>query len=496
MTIPVTEATTPLLAPRVTAAAAGGQTRAVLGWKVVEYAGLAAFTVVVPRIMGPDRYGSFAAVMGIVGLLTMLAGIGAQATLGRFVPEYAETGRPDRIRQLFMQMLSARFGAALTLAVLLVLGLRRLLPEATPAVALLAGGTVLVGSVSLACFQLFYGLNRMRQWLVRDALVRPAVVALMVAAGGFAALDRAVASLLVAEVLFLLLGFFWARGFLTLERWEGGRRAFDEHLRFGLYFFGANLLLMAVWRGGEVAVVALSAQRAEVGFFNIANAVGMAFGALIGQLAAMLVPSIASLHVAGERQRVDAWLGYSLKYLTIATFAFVLVVDAVGEWVVGLLLGDAYRPVVPNLKVLMIGLLPLALVRTAVNQAILEKRPGRAALAAGAGLLTFVGLAAVLVPRIGGLGASFSVAGAVAAAGLVAYRQFALGNVLGVARFWRVVLPGIPALALTAVPGLPAALTASAALALYAALLWVARAVTADELRRLMRAVRGRRGEA
>jgi stage V sporulation protein B len=477
----------------VTAASAGGQTRDVLGLKVVEYAGLAAFTVVVPRLMGPDRYGSFAAVMGMVGLLTMLAGIGAQATLGRFVPEYAGTGRADRVRQLFMQVLSARFGAALVLSVALLLGMARLLPEATATVALLAAGTVLAGSLSLACFQLFYGLNRMRQWLVRDALVRPVVVGLMVAAGGFAALDRAVASLLAAEALFLALGLFWARGFLSLERWEGGRRTFDEHLRFGLYFFGANLLLMAVWRGGEVTVVLLSSQRAEVGFFNIANAVGMAFGALIGQLATMLVPSISSLHVAGERHRAEAWLGYSLKYLTIATFCFVLVVDAVGEWAVGLLLGDAYRPVVPNLKVLMIGLLPLALVRTAVNQAILEKRPARAALVAGAGLVVFVGLAAWLVPRSGGLGASFAVAGAVAAAGLVAYRQFALGNVLGVARFWRVVLPGVPALALTALPGLPGALTGPAALVLYGLLLRAARAVTGDELQRLARAVRGRR---
>jgi stage V sporulation protein B len=479
----------PGLASGLDASTAGGQTRTVLAWKAIEYVGLALFTVVVPRLMGPERYGAFAAVLGAVGLLTMFAGIGAQATFGRFLPEYVAAGRPDRVRQLFMQLLSARLITALVFGLLLAAGLPRLLSDAPPGVALTAGATVLAGAVSLACYQFFYGMNRLRRWLVRDALVRPTLVALLFLAGGYAALDRAVLALLAVEVGFLVLGFVWARDAFSLEPWEGGRADFAAHLRFGFYFFGANILLLAVWRGGEVTVLALSPDRAEVGFFSIGNAIAMAFGALVGQLASMLVPSIATLHVAGERERADAWLGYALKYLTIATFAFVLVVDAVGEWATRLALGPSFLPVVPNLKVLVLGLLPLALVRTAVNHALLEKRPTRAIAVAGAGLATFVGLALALVPRLGGLGASLSVAGAFGAAGLVAYRQLALGSVLSVARFWRVVVPGLPALLLSAVPGIPAVLAAALALAVYAALLWGARAVTPDEIRRLLRAV-------
>lgn len=471
---------------------AGGQTRVVLGWKGVEYAGLALFTVLVPRLMGPERYGAFAAVLGAVGLLTMFAGIGAQATFGRFVPEYLEAGRPDRVRQLFTELFLARLATAGALGLLLALGLPRLLPEASPAVAWAAGGTVLTGAASLACYQLFYGLNRLERWLVRDSLVRPLLVALLLVLGGTAIFARAVVALLAAEVVFLGLGLVWARGYFSRESWEGGRADLSAHLRFGLYFFGANLLLMAVWRGGEVTVLALSSERAEIGYFNIANAVAMAFGALIGQLASMLVPRIASLHVAGEGRRVEAWLGYSLKYLTIGTFAFVLAVDAVGAAVVRLALGAAYLPVVPNLQILALGLLPIALVRTAVNQAMLHKEPARAVAVAGGGLVGFVVLAVLLVPAWGSLGASVSVAGAVAGAGLVAYRQFALGEVLRVARFWRVVLPGIPALALSVVPGLPSGVTAVAALALYGALLFGVRAVTAEEVHRLARAVAAR----
>jgi O-antigen/teichoic acid export membrane protein len=250
---------------------------------------------------------------------------------------------------------------------------------------------------------------------------------------------------------------------------------------------------MAVWRGGEVTVLLLSTAREQVGFYNIANAIAMAFGALIGQLAGMLVPRIATLHVTGDGRRADAWLAHSLKYLTICTFAFVVVVDAVGEPVVRVLLGTAYLPVVTNLKVLALGLLPLALVRTAVSQAMIQKRPGQAVAVAGAGLLAFVVIAVTLVPRLGALGASISVAGAVVAAGLVAHRQFALGDVLGVARFWRVVLSGVPALALVAVPGIPGAASGAAALALFAVLLARSGALTMDEVRRVSRAVVVRR---
>jgi stage V sporulation protein B len=471
---------------------AGAHTRAVLALKGVEYAGLALFTVLVPRLMGPERYGTFAAVLGAVGLLTMFAGIGAQATFGRFVPEYVGAGRPDRVRQLFSQVFLARVLTASALAVALVVGLPYLLSEASATVAIAAGATVLAGAASLACYQLFYGLNQLARWLVRDALVRPILVALLVLGGGAALLDRAAFALLGAELLFLALGLVWARPYFSRERWEGGRADLVTHVRFGLYFFGANLLLMAVWRGGEVTVLILSDARAEIGYFNIANAVAMAFGALIGQLASMLVPRIASLHVTGDGRRAEAWLGYSLKYLTIGTFVFVLVVDGVGAAAVRLVLGPAYLPVVVNLKVLALGLLPVALVRTAVNQAVVHKRPGWAVAVAGGGLVGFVVLAVTLVPRWGSLGASFSVAGAVAVAGLVAYRQAALGGVLSVARFWRVVLPGIPALVLAAVPRMPPLLTATLALALYAGLLWAGRALTVEEVRRLARAVTAR----
>jgi O-antigen/teichoic acid export membrane protein len=315
------------------------------------------------------------------------------------------------------------------------------------------------------------------------------VVVLVLLFGGSARLETAVLALLGAEITFLILGVGWAGRYLSREPWEGGGGDLAGHLRFGLYFFGANLLLMAVWRGGEVTVLVLSAAREQVGFYNIANAIAMAFGALIGQLAGMVVPHIATLHVTGDGRRADAWLAYSLKYLTIGTFAFVLAVDAVGEMAVRVVLGADYLPVVTNLKVLAVGLLPLALVRTAVTQAMILKQPGRAVAVAGAGLTAFIAVAVALVPRLGALGASISVAGAVAAAGLVAYQQFALGDVLGAARFWRVVLSGIPPVVLAAAPGIPALAAGALALLLYATLLFGIRAVTGDEVRRLVRAV-------
>jgi O-antigen/teichoic acid export membrane protein len=149
--------------------------------------------------------------------------------------------------------------------------------------------------------------------------------------------------------------------------------------------------------------------------------------------------------------------------------------------------------VVANLKVLAVGLLPLALVRTAVSQAMILKQPGRAVAVAGAGLVTFVVVAVALVPRLGALGASLSVAGAVAAAGVAAYRQFALGNILGVARFWRVVLCGIPPVAIASMPGVPGAAAAAVGLVLYAGLLLGTGALSTGEMRRVMRAVVGGR---
>ncbi len=85
-----------------------GQTRIVMIWKAVEYFGLGLFILIVPRLMGPELYGYFAAILSFIGLLTLGTGLGALQAFGHYLPEYHAGGDPQKSRDLFSQFFWAQ----------------------------------------------------------------------------------------------------------------------------------------------------------------------------------------------------------------------------------------------------------------------------------------------------------------------------------------------------------------------------------------------------
>jgi O-antigen/teichoic acid export membrane protein len=473
-----------------------GQGRIVVIWKLVEYTGQALFIVIVPRVMGPDLYGGFALLLSVVGLLTIVSTLGALATLGRFVPEY-ETGRERaRTRALFMQLFCLRSLASLLLVVIFLFIFPLLLPGVSSLVVAAGAAAFLAGAIAAICYQLFYGLNALGKWLSQDALARPALLFLLLLIfwSGRESLEWATLALLVTQLGFLMVGVFWARSFFTLDRLAFHGPSLFSHLRFGLSFFAANVLLMAMWRGGEALVAAFSPEIAEVAFFNVANSVAFAFSALIGELTVILTPSLTTLHLLGKEDQMNGWLAYSLKYLTIVSFLFLFAVYALGEWLVGRILGEQYLPVVDNLKMFAIGLLPLAFVRTGISLATVYKQPRKVLWVTAAALATFVLASALLIPHAGSYGAASAIALALACAAVITYYQFPLAPVLSQARFWPLVLLGLLASGILFLPHLASIPSGMLALAIYVVLLFLGRVISTREIRQISQARRTSRG--
>ena len=77
-------------------------------WKSVEYVGLAAFILIVPRLMGPELYGRFALLFSLIGLLMLVIGLGALSIFGRFIPQYEAQGEKSKIQALFVELFFVR----------------------------------------------------------------------------------------------------------------------------------------------------------------------------------------------------------------------------------------------------------------------------------------------------------------------------------------------------------------------------------------------------
>lgn len=418
------------------------QTRAVVLWKTAEYIGLLLFILAVPRLMGPELYGRFAVLLSLIGVLTLITGLGAQAVFARYIPEYEGRGDRERTREVFLHVLIARSLVAMALGVAFIFVFPRLMDGVTATTVVLGMGAFLLTAVGLTSFQLFYGLNSFGRWLTHDALSRILVLAVLALVGGFDSIERAALSLFLAETVLAALGVYWARSFFALGPGTFDASSMWGHLRFGIVFFAASLFLMLAWRGGEIVVALFTRASAEVAYFNIANAAVMAFAGLVGQLTTVLTPSVTSLYLAGRSEQMEAWLGYSLKYLTILSFGFILLVFVFGRWAVSVLLGEEYVAVLPNLEILVLALPLVALINTGFSLAVARHQPREAVTAAVAGLVSYLALAAILVPAFDSVGASLALVFSLVVSSALAYFRLSLSPLLARALYWRVLAGG------------------------------------------------------
>ena len=428
------------------------QTRAVVISKLIEYAGLALFTILLPRSMGPEGFGTFAAVLALVGLLTASTGLGAFTTFGRFVPEYLETGDRVAISRLYSQLLAVRVAMCIPLGVGLTAAILVMLPDLGLDVAVLAAGSFMIGATGETGFQLQFGLNRLGYSLARSAWSRLLIV------GGILALDgasprTAVLCLFLSELALGFLALWWSRSYFDTHYLKASIRDVREALRFGSAFFGASLLLMGIWRGGELTVTALSTNRSEIAFYSIASAIVMAGSSLLGQVTALLLPSMTRLHLRGEEKRFVAWMATSLRYVTVLAGLGAISVFSLADVVIPVVLGPGFERVALNLKILAVGMIPLGVVRAATSLAIVQKASRQAVFIGLEGFVVFLVLNLALVPRLGSLGASVAVSAAFVVAGARALYRMGLQRVAADARLGWAVL-ATSGIVLFLVPGI------------------------------------------
>ena len=312
---------------------------------------------------------------------------------------------------------------------------------------------------------------------------------LILALAGVHNLERAALALFLSQVFFFVLGIIWTRSYFTFDKSVLDVSFLYEHLRFGLLFFGANLLLVVVWRAGDVIIVALSGDASEVAFFNIANLIAVTIAAAVSQLVVMLTPSLTKFHISNQAEEVNRWLGFTLKYLTILMFAFLLGVYTFGEWGVQLIWGEEFSGVVGNLKILAIGLLAVPLIRIGLTLAIVRDYPGKVFAVTAAALVSFLVLSAALVSRMGSLGTAIAVSSALLVAAVVTFQRFSLRRVFEVALFWRLLLLSALTFLILLLPGPSPIVMGLIATTVFLALLFFGKIISFKEVRQLFHMV-------
>lgn len=457
-------------------------TRVVAFWKTTEYIGLILFLAVIPRSMGPEVYGDFAIILSMLGLLLLVGALGGKVTFGRFVPKYQADNQPELVDGLFTQFFVFRLLLAIPLMMLFPVLLAQFRPDITSDVVLAAALAYFFGTVSMSCFQLFFGLNRIGLWLFHDSSSRLLLVILLAAYWRDFDLRNAVYSLAIIEFVLACLSVFWSRKYFDLRASIQQLPTFVLHLKFGLAFFASNLLLMVIWRSGEIMIVSLSGETTQVAYYNLASAIFLALNALFAQIGTMLTPSVNALHASEQYEKKDQWLSLMLKHLTVATLLALITINAIGEPALALLLGQGYSAVTTNLYIITISLVPLSIVNLGFTTAVVHDQLRGTFWMTSLALLTFLLCAVILTPEMGAKGISISVTVSAFVAAGFAYRYFRLSSITVMAEYWKIVGMGSIFLGFVMFSGYPPIVTGIASLLAFISLLLIFRIVRISEL--------------
>ncbi|MDX1644814.1 MAG: hypothetical protein R3244_10705 [Thermoanaerobaculia bacterium] len=445
------------------------QLRPVMLLSGLQVLGMALFTIVAPRLMGPDLFGRFALILSLTTLWMTTATLGGGYVFGRFVPEYAASAAFDRVRTLFMHMVLFRQLVIAVTAAPLWIALDRLLPEATDTALALSVAAFAAITAASPLYKAYFGLNRLGVSMSKEALGRYLLLLLLIVASGGRSLERATLALLLANAAILVAGLAMTRRLFTLAPEAFDLRQMAHHIRFGLAIAAANLLLRLPWRLGEGALAYFETPAAEIAFFNIALSIVLGFTRIQSSLTTLLIPSMSLRQASGDHSGRDRSLGIALRFLTLGAGLFVLGVFGFGPWAVETLLGSEYLPVLPNLYIGALAALFVPFVRCSISLAVVEDRIRHVFRLGVLAVGTFgIGIVA-LVPDLASRGASAAVTAALAVAGTAAVVEIRRSEVLRIARCGRHLAAALPAAALLGWLG-PSPLAATTAAGIYLSL--------------------------
>jgi O-antigen/teichoic acid export membrane protein len=463
-----------------------------LAQRGVNITGSLLIALLVPRLMGPEIFGRYALITSLSMWFVIFSSLNSAQVMSRFVPQLVLAKDQAGIEKFLGNLLAARLTNGLLAAVMYLLFMALWFRELDPLMLVFVAIGVCMQTSSKLLFAFFLGLNQAARWGMGEVLRQWLSLILVVPGFYFGGLRGACFGLMLAELLTLLVGVWWAAPYLL---WSNLRLDFDylsPYLRFSLSFLASNLLLTICLLSGELLVRVASGDYVQVAYFGLAYKAYLVAGLALWQPAMAFAPLLTSLLTQGKTEELKRWIERLLKCMAVIGVVATFGAMFLGHNLVPLVFGSAYLPVADNLWPLMLALLPFALSCVARLLALTYDRPGIALEASVLQIASFWGVGLPLVAWKGSFAGCLTVL--VAAVLYGGYFTWRIRSVVGYSlRQWALaILPGmlfLPLLWLRSSWRVNVALFA-VFLVGYVGLLWALKIVTSGEILRMRRALR------
>jgi O-antigen/teichoic acid export membrane protein len=370
-------------------------------------------SVVAARFLGPDGMGrqSFISFVALSTVLLFTSGLSQSLT--RFIGEQLGADRPATVLDLItwawrLAAAAAVFGSALLVGVAAA--------GADPHAAwVLAGVASACAMLHTVPSSVLIGAQRWRQativGLATGSITVPATIAVLAAGGGITGIFAVEAVVGAANLVWTTI---YAR---RTARGVGADRRRDSTVRrlaarYAAWSTLSAVLTLIVFRRSEFFFLEAWSTDAEIALYSIAFAAITALVLAFDAAAGAILPAVATLHGAGERDRIRSGYGRTVRMMLLVALPTTAGVLAVGPEIIRLIYGSDYSGTEPVLRLMTVVLpfVPLMYVGNALLVGMGYVWPMLVASAVAA--VANVGLAALLIPSYEAVGAALANGGA------------------------------------------------------------------------------------
>lgn len=382
---------------------------------------LALLVTLVPRILGPGDYGSFAVGLGLITLGSSALALSGPVVMSRFVAAAPAVERAALARALALRTLrwrAAGLGAGVVVAAALVL-VDPARFAALPTALVLAA--IILDAPATVAFQVALALGHTAAWSFRypmqNALIVVAVPALHAAAG----LEGALAAIALSSAAALAAGLV-----LVAQPLRGARRSAEVPRgvsRFALLQGWSNLLVQVQHRGVVVAAALLAGPRTEAGYAALAGGAAIAVTYAVWQLFTVTTARFAALSSV-DPDAASAELRRLAQVALLVAIPVALSAVALTPVLLRALLGAEFSAAKTAFAPALAAIPLAALTGATGGAAAIQLRPAARLWTTVAGAVAFVATAAALVPSLGAAGATGALLAGTAAAALAGFALF------------------------------------------------------------------------
>ncbi len=460
-------------------------------WRVLRYPFILFSMVFIPRMMGDSDYGSYAYFISLFVILDMVTDLGFQQIFGRFVPECNARGDRRGLRGLLHGMLAFGVGLAVLLVVALFF-VYTFRPRETFSLQwiVLLSLILLLTRIEGTLFSLLYGLNQIARFSFKEVLRSASTLVLVLVLYHFFGLKGALWGLVGNEIILCLVSMLWTRAFLFQESGRIRFSAMKPYLVFGVGFYVPALFYGLLQRSGNVFVKLLTQSAEDVAYYDVANQYLLLTLTFMGLIFQTLLPALTKLHIGNDPETIDRWQRTIMTYCAVLAFFSFNALMWLGEPVIVLCLGDTFRPVTGNARIISLAVVPGLIAYSGMNYALLHRAPGVYIRAVIAGTVAMSTVSLLSIPRWQAAGAAWATVAGYTALGLVFLVHYAGYFRIILRQFWMALALAVLFLPLYRIDASDRQAVAWFAVssALYSVLLVVLRIARWSDLQKILRA--------